>query len=118
MNCLKIFGLAATASCAVFAMSARAQAQTINYDVSADWLATYPNSTAILAAHTSTWGTGSAWSAGQMSSQFANTQTTPAYQGAGYEDLTTYYNPTTSYLNSGATVVATYTSTVRFKPIN
>ena len=38
-----------------------------------------------------------------MSSNFANTQTQPTYKGPGYEDLTTYYNANTGYLNSGAT---------------
>jgi PEP-CTERM motif len=106
-NCVAASGLALLAIVSV------ANAQT-NYDSSANWLSTYPTTTAINAATTSTWGTGSVWSAGIMSSQFANTQTTPTYQGPGYEDLTTYYSPTTSYLNSGATVVATYTSTVPF----
>jgi hypothetical protein len=94
-------------------MAVVAQAQS--YDVSKDWLTSYPTTTAIAAATSSTWGAGSAWSAGQMSSNWANTQTQPTYLGAGYEDLTTYYKPTTSFLNSGASVVATYSSTVPFQ---
>ena len=116
MRCFRILGLAAISWLPLFSLVAVAQAQSHEtFNVSTDWLATYPTSTAILATHTATWGGGGAWSAGVMSSNWANTQTTPTYQGPGYEDLTTYYNSTTSYLNSGASVVATYTSTVPFQ---
>ena len=90
-----------------------ANAQT--YYVSSNWLATYPTTTAIQRNNIATWGTGSVWSAGQMSSNFANTQIQPTYHGPGYEDLTTYYNANTGYLNSGASTVATYTYTVPFQ---
>ncbi len=50
-----------------------------------------------------------------MSSNFANTQTQPVLNGPGYESLPTYYNAMTGYLNSGASVVATYTYTVPFQ---
>ncbi len=113
MRLFQLFGLAVLPCFALFATATRAQAAT--YDVSADWLTTYPTTTALNATHTATWGAGSAWSAGQMSSNWANTQTDATYLGAGWESLPTYYNAMTGYLNSGSSVVGTYAYTVPFQ---
>ncbi len=114
MRVSRALGFVAIGSLAIFSTFTAVQAQV--YDSSANWLSTYPTTTSIASATSATWGTGHVWSAGQMSSNFSNLQSTPAYQGAGYEDLTTYYNANTvGYLNSSDSVVASYTYTVPFQ---
>ena len=94
-------------------------------NVATDWLATYPTTAAMSAAHTATWGnpanTGGTgiWSAGSLSCNWTNVRSS-TYGGANYNILPTYYNASTGYLNSGgsntaATQVATYTYTVPFQ---
>jgi hypothetical protein len=106
----------------LFSMVAGAQAQTPQtYNVASDWLATYPTSTALKSATTATWGptatSHAGWSAGSMSSNWANNITgVNATTGVGYEVLPTYYNPSTGYATSGSDVrIATYTYTVPFQ---
>ena len=59
MSCFRIwFGLSCVA---LLAMASDANAQ-ITYDASANWLATYPTTTALNSATHSTWGTANVWS--------------------------------------------------------
>ena len=61
MKRFQIFGLAAISWLPLFAMVNPVSAHNKTYNVSTDWLATYPSSTSILATHSATWGVGSAW---------------------------------------------------------
>ena len=50
----------AVSGLALLAMASVASAQ-VTYDASANWLATYPTTTAINSATHSTWGAGNVW---------------------------------------------------------
>jgi hypothetical protein len=125
MTWSKIVRFAAYSWLPVFALAGMAQATT--YNVSTDWAAQYPTSTAVQAATSATWGAGGVWSAGEMSYNWTNG---PAYtSGNGYnhaiqgsnniQNLTTYYSPSTGYETSGSSStvsnVATYNYTVPFQ---
>src|ERR1700722_7815059 len=106
----------------LFSMVAGAQAQTTTvYNVASDWLSTYPTSTALKSATTSTWGptvtSHAGWSSGSMSSNWSNVLTPNAPNGVGYDTLATYYSASTGYTTSGSseTRIGTYTYTVPFQ---
>jgi hypothetical protein len=112
----RLFRLAATAALAWFGCSAGAHAQRLTFNAATDWLATFPTTASVGAAHSATWGGGSAWSGGELSYNWTNQ---PAATGnSSLQLIPTFYSPSTGYLTSGAngaTKEATYSYTVPFQ---
>ena len=78
--------------------SSVASAQSVTYDAAADWLSTYSTLGTAAAATGATWGTGNAWSAGEMSWNWTNQQASTG--NSSLQVLTTYYLPGTGYTSS------------------
>jgi len=121
MSRFRMFRFAAISWLPLFSMVAAAQAQIpFTSNLATDWLSTYPTTTAMAAAHTASWGnaanTGgtSIWSAGAMSYNWTNVESS-TYYGVNYEATPTYYLASTGYATSGATQIATYTYTIPFQ---
>jgi len=91
-----------------------AVAQATTYNAATDWASTYASTSAVTASNHASWGSGNAWSAGDMSWNWTNQLAVVG--GSSAQQLTTYYNAnTTGNETSGATIKATFTYTVPFQ---